>query len=348
MVDPKRDFAIVIVSNIFNDNSQKGLDALALELYAKYGKGKGNATTDLSRFDTSGHKVSFVTVEPGVQLEVLDWGGTGETMVLLAGLGSTAHVFDDFAHQFTDRFHVMGITRRGFGRSSQPAGGYDIATRARDDIKVLDSLNIRAAVLVGHSIAGTELSKIGADYPDRVKRLVYLDSLDYGWGGWATFYRNPPPFPEPTEADMASINRFAAYEARLSRFRMPIAEICQQVRADSAGKLVDFITPPEVSNKIVEGLEQAAYDRIKAPTLGIFAPLTPEDRFAIYPDLDRAKQEVWDRYLRSMAEWQAKARQRFRAGVKNAQIIELQKSDHNVFLRDEALVIREMRKFLEK
>ena len=201
----------------------------------------GTANADLSRFDTSGHKVSFVTVEPGVQLEVLDWGGTGETMVLLAGLGNTAHVFDDFAHQFTDRFHVMGITRRGFGRSSQPAGGYDIATRARDDIKVLDSLNIRAAVLVGHSIAGTELSKIGADYPDRVQKLVYLDSLDYGWGGWATITRAAaPPPPEPTEADMASINRLAAYMARLTRFRSPIAELCQQVRADSAGKPVQL------------------------------------------------------------------------------------------------------------
>jgi len=100
--------------------------------------------------------MSFVTVEPGVQLEVLDWGGTGETMLLLTGLGNTAHVYDDFAHQFTDRFHVIGITRRGFGRSSQPAQGYDLTTRARDDVKILDSLNIREAVFVGHSIAGTE------------------------------------------------------------------------------------------------------------------------------------------------------------------------------------------------
>jgi hypothetical protein len=78
---------------------------------------------DVCRFDTSGHKVSFVTVEPGVQLEVLDWGGTGETLVLLTGLGGNAHVFDQFAYQFNDRFHVIGVTPRGFGRSSQPAYG---------------------------------------------------------------------------------------------------------------------------------------------------------------------------------------------------------------------------------
>src|SRR5215208_6448256 len=73
---------------------------------------------DASCIDDAGHKVTFVTVEPGVELEVLDWGGTGETLVLLAGGGDTAHVYDQFAHQFTDRFHVVGITRRGFGRSS--------------------------------------------------------------------------------------------------------------------------------------------------------------------------------------------------------------------------------------
>ena len=131
--------------------------------------------------DTSGHKVSFVTVDTGVQLEVLDWGGTGKTLVLLTGLGDNAHVFDQFAYQFNDRFHVIGITRRGFGRSSQPAHGYDLDTRARDDIAVLDKLNIGEAVFVGHSVAGTEMNKLGAVYPDRVKKLVYLDALDIGW-----------------------------------------------------------------------------------------------------------------------------------------------------------------------
>ena len=109
------------------------------------------ALNDVCSCDTSGHKVSFVTVEPGVQLEVLDWGGIGQTLVLLTGIGDNAHVFDEFAYQFTDRFHVIGITRRGFGRSSQPAHGYDLDTRARDDITVLDKLNIREAVFVGHS-----------------------------------------------------------------------------------------------------------------------------------------------------------------------------------------------------
>src|SRR6266568_3184113 len=134
-------------------------------------------------------------------LKSWNWGGTGQTLVLLAGMGDSAHVFDQFAYQFNDRFHVIGITRRGFGRSSQPAHGYDVDTRARDDIAVLDKLNVRDAVFVGHSVSGTELNKIAAVYPDRVKKLVYLDALDLGSDGWATLPQPPPP-PENTAADL--------------------------------------------------------------------------------------------------------------------------------------------------
>jgi hypothetical protein len=144
------------------------------------------------------------------------------------------------------------------------------------------------------------------------------------------------------------MERLAAIGARTSGFRVPIAELCQRVRVDSAGKPVGEITPPEISNKIVEGLEQAEYDRIKAPSLGIFVLATTEEIFPFYADLDRAKQGEWDRFQKMTSEWQAKARQRFRAGVKNARIIELHNSNHYVFIRDEARVVREMRKFLEK
>ncbi|HMF81425.1 MAG TPA: alpha/beta hydrolase, partial [Candidatus Acidoferrum sp.] len=236
-----------------------------------------SGTNDVCGCDTSGHKVSFVTVEPGVRLEVLDWGGTGQTLVLLTGLGDNAHVFDQFAYQFNDRFHVIGITRRGFGRSSQPAHGYYIDTRARDDIAVLDKLNMREAVFVGHSVSGTELNKIGAAYPDRVKKLVYLDALDLGSGGWTSLPQPPPP-PEETAADLESVQRFAAASVRDDGHRKPLAAICNMIRRDRSGRVIGAITPPEISSKIYEGLQPAEYDRIQAPALGIFNKITPQYR----------------------------------------------------------------------
>jgi pimeloyl-ACP methyl ester carboxylesterase len=71
--------------------------------------------------DRTPHAVQFVTVEPEVRLEVLDWGGAGKPIIFLAGSGDTAHRFDGFAPQFAKKYRVYGITRRGFGASSHPA-----------------------------------------------------------------------------------------------------------------------------------------------------------------------------------------------------------------------------------
>jgi len=62
--------------------------------------------------DSSPHRVLFIPVSgraradatKPVRLEVLYWGGAGPTVVLLAGMGGTAHIYDDLAPQLVDRF----------------------------------------------------------------------------------------------------------------------------------------------------------------------------------------------------------------------------------------------------
>jgi len=118
----------------------------------------------------------FVDVQPDVRLEVLDWGGIGRNLVLLAGLGNTAHVFDSLGPKLAAHYHVIGITRRGFGQSSAPQTGYDPRRLGDDVVAVLDALHITDPVLVGHSIAGEELSAVSTYHPGRAAALVYLDA----------------------------------------------------------------------------------------------------------------------------------------------------------------------------
>lgn len=113
-------------------------------------------------------KIQFVEVQPDVSLEVVDWGGRGRSVVLLAGGGETAHVYDQFAPKLTPDYHVFGITRRGFGASSKPKTGYTAESLADDVLRVLDALKLERSVLVGHSVAGEELSSIGARYSNRI------------------------------------------------------------------------------------------------------------------------------------------------------------------------------------
>src|SRR6516165_691790 len=137
------------------------------------------------QIDPSQHTAQFVTVDKDVKLEVLDWGGSGRPLVLLSGLGDRAHVFDKFAPKLTPNYHVYGITRRGFGASSHPADGYSSDRRGDDVLAVIDALRLDRPVLVGHSIAGSELSSVGSRHPEKVAGLIYLDA------GQCYAYYNP-------------------------------------------------------------------------------------------------------------------------------------------------------------
>jgi pimeloyl-ACP methyl ester carboxylesterase len=122
----------------------------------------------------------FVTVN-GVQLHYLDWGGEGEALLFLTPLGGDLlEQFESLAPQFTDRFRVLGLTRRGQGRSDKPDGGYDPDTLAGDIVGFLDALGIGAVHLAGHSVAGSEMTRLAGLHPARVSSLVYLDAaVDY-------------------------------------------------------------------------------------------------------------------------------------------------------------------------
>lgn len=147
--------------------------------------------------DRTSHAVQFVTVQPDVKVEVVDFGGPstadGKVIVLLAGLGGTAHAFDEFAPKLAKTHRVFGVTRRGFGASTAPASGYG-ANRLGDDVlAVMDALKLTRPILVGHSLGGEELSSVGSRHPERVSGLIYLDA------GYAYAYAAPgaEPIPSP-------------------------------------------------------------------------------------------------------------------------------------------------------
>jgi non-heme chloroperoxidase len=103
-----------------------------------------------------------------------------------------AHVFDRFAPKLATHYRVYGITRRGFGTSSAPPDGYEADRLADDVLAVLDSLRLDRPILVGHSIAGQELSSIGSRFPDRAAGLVYLDAA-YGFRTTIQYHLLDPP-----------------------------------------------------------------------------------------------------------------------------------------------------------
>src|SRR5690606_13179726 len=279
--------------------------------------------------DPSPHTIQFVAVDEDVRLEVLDWGGNGRPLVLLPGGGDTAHVFDDFAPKLTDDFHVYGITRRGFGESGfAPLAGAD--TFGDDVLAVLDALELESPVLVGHSIAGQELSSIGTRYPSRVAALVYLDAAyPYAFdnGEVPTFVDIfevglPQPSP-PTETDLASFDALRQYYSRVLGFTYPEAELRQKRSATPDGSVG---APHFFRGGPVLLAEVKQYVDIRPTALFIVSSQSP-GRWADMSADPAVSAQISG--LNRLLEQQAQA---IEVALPSAQVVKLPRANHYVFL----------------
>jgi non-heme chloroperoxidase len=159
----------------------------------------------------------FVVVN-GARLEYLDWGGKGPAIVFLAGLGSTAHVFNDLAPELTSRYHCVGLTRRGFGQSEQTAGGYKLDLLVEDIAAFVHRLDLQDITVVGHSYGGTEAVRAAELHPELIRRVILLDT------GYDPIPNSAPPaeskliaaVTQISEADRtSSLDSYRNYQKRL-------------------------------------------------------------------------------------------------------------------------------------
>jgi len=305
--------------------------------------------------DPSPHQIQFVTVAEGVRLEVLDWGGSGRPIVLLAGLGMTAHVFDGFAEKLADSYHVYGITRRGFGTSSRPASGYTEERLAEDDLRVFDALKLVAPVVAGHSIAGNELSQLGIHHSARIAGLVYLDALNDGTDDYADFdavsTKKPeamqrPPTPAPS--DRRSFRAYQDWQRRTEGIALPEAELHVEFEENADGS-VGRRLPPGASSQVVNaGDHKHDYSQISAPVLAFVGyPELPQDEIRRHNVTDPAERVAIEAAFGIYVGMTKNRIKRINGARGGARVVELWGANHFVFLSNEAEVLREILVFLK-
>lgn len=167
----------------------------------------------------------------GAVLQYRDYGGRGPAVILLAGTGDTAHIYADFAPLLTDRYRVYALTRRGHGGSERTADGYAVPALASDVLAFMDQRGIERAALIGHSMAGDEITAFAARWPQRVTRLVYLDAaLDHSDMEQA-YAGDPVEAPPPTPEDFATRDSLLAWYKRQFAFWSP----AQQANFEAGG-----------------------------------------------------------------------------------------------------------------
>lgn len=105
--------------------------------------------------------MNFITTADQTKLYFKDWGsGSGTPVILMSGWPLTSDSWDDQAMALAEAGHrVISYDRRGFGRSSQPFGGYDYDTLADDLAAVIDQTGARDVSLVGFSMGGGEVAR---------------------------------------------------------------------------------------------------------------------------------------------------------------------------------------------
>jgi pimeloyl-ACP methyl ester carboxylesterase len=311
------------------------------------------ATPESAWQDPATHTIQFVPVDTNVKLEVLDFGGSGKPLVLLTGLGNTAHVFDKFAPKFTAAHHVYAITRRGFGESSMPPDGYNADRLADDVLAVLDALKLDHPALAGHSIGGEELSSIASRHPKRVSGLIYLDA-GYPYAFYDTARGDlgldlldlrrklDQLIPGNGPADSRPLIK-ELLESDLPRFERDLQ--ARQKDLDStppallAAQAQQQPSVPMPSRAIMAGIQK--YTQFSAvPILAIYAfPHDIGQMFANDP-AERAAREAQDEATTGA---QATA---FEKAVPSARVVRIPHANHYVFRSNEADVLREMNAFL--
>jgi pimeloyl-ACP methyl ester carboxylesterase len=315
---------------------------------------EANGNFQASRWrDAAPHEPSSVKVAEGVQLEVLDFGGTGSPILLLPGLGASAHSYDELAPRLARNHRVVAMTRRGSGYSSKPDFGYDTPRLGQDVLAVMDSMGLAKVLLVGHSIAGDELTWLGGHHAQRFTGLVYLDAAYDRSRPRANPVamrlrelgnRLPPQPPVPPGA-LLNYESMKKWLADSGRVRLPEGELIATWQVDKP-----FLGgTPNIDARTQQAISAAIgppdYEAVKIPALAIYATGGAD---LDSPRYDRNDAELMANLaeIRSLREqMQRQNIERFRAQVEKGQIVEMRDARHYILQSNAQEVVDAVEKF---
>ena len=307
------------------------------------------AQSQVGWVDPSPHTQRFVPVDPNTHIEVLDWGGSGRALILLSQLGQSAHIYDDWAPRLAHTYHVLAISRRGYGESSAQPDGYSMDRLGADIVAVLDAEKLPNPILVAHGFAGEEISWIGTHLPQRATGLIYLeaayDRTRANMAAQASILRKIPPR-QPQPQDLENVESVKRMVSSGLGFPLPEAEIRHMMQFAADGQAIGGPrTPATVQQQILSGIVKADYPSIRIPVLAIYARPTSPEYFPGCHTSDTAVRESCAEYYAWSLKHLSDSEKSLRTVRAKVRVIEFRDANQFIFLSSEREVMRAIDSF---
>ena len=237
---------------------------------------------------------SFVTLSDGARLAV-HTSGQGRDLVLVTGLGGTGAFWQPLAQMLENHFRIIRFDQRGIGQSERGTVAVDIAQLATDTLAVLEHVDAKDALLLGHSTGGVILQDLALRKPQRVaglilsgtwarpnrymtelfrSRLVLLDTAPEEYAVMGAFLGYPPSYLEANSATFETVRKAA-----------PKSSVQQKIVAERIAALLAFDRSSEISGITVPTMIQGAKDDLIVPAFlqRELSSLLPKAHLAMLP-----------------------------------------------------------------
>lgn len=225
---------------------------------------------------------------PEGKLAYSDYGGNGEPVIMLPGMGALRSEYRYLAPILSDAgYRAITVDLRGQGESSVPWKSYDVPSVGKDILELIEYLNVGAAHVIGTSFAPSAIVWAAAEQPERIKSMVLISPFVrqvknnpfiqamfwfmlnnplrvHTWGMYySSFYptAKPPDFKNYMAQLMENLkepNRFEAVKALGASSRQPSEERLGQLRSPSlvimGTKDPDFPDPAAEGKIVAESI----------------------------------------------------------------------------------------------
>jgi pimeloyl-ACP methyl ester carboxylesterase len=217
----------------------------------------------------------------------------------------------------------------------------------------MDSMKLGKTLLVGHSIAGDELTWLGGHHPERFSGLVYLDAAydrsDDGMQGSSRYrelHRSLPP--EPPIPPQALLNYQAMSQLLEARghVRLPEGELIAFFRMNTPGYAGSPSIDARTQQAVTAAIRAPDYAAVKIPALSIYAFADPDQPLPPWYDPNDRELLAKRAELANLLDAKKRASiDQFKAGVAHGQVLELHGATHYLIQSNQREVLEAIENF---